>query len=80
MGYLKVVENGKPFWINRNNIQMVTVRKEEISKPPASGIIAKATIETVWWADIICAGPMVSLKKQSKEEAEKWLVDNVMEA
>ena len=77
MSYLKVVENGKPFWINRSNIQMVTVRKEDIQKPPVSKIVGVATIETVWWADIVCSGPMISLKKKSKEEAEQWLKDNI---
>ena len=79
MKYLLLEENGKKLWINRDNIQVLSVSEKQV-KTDTKIELAKDQTETVYMANIVMVGNAIGKKCNSRQEAEKWLQDHIINA
>jgi hypothetical protein len=73
----------KPLWINSKNILACNIREVERIDESKKPIIidSKGTVVKDYFADIIMAqGLAFNIRFEKKEQAEKFLLDNIINA
>ena len=75
--YLKLDINSNIWWANRQNIQLTTI--EEVTVKADSNIVTAAGKQK-WKVSLIMNGTAPFVLFDSKQEAEKWQLDNIINA